>query len=354
MPQKKKKIIKKQIKPRTVKKTVKKRTTRKAAAKKNLLLKDLIGGAVIMGIGLFVLNLSVTLLGSTGPIPLETKQPVVLGDNHVMPSAPLITETATPPQLDEVAETVTPCCGAQMPPVEEENLVEEADPVESAIQPETPEEPEAVAEKIATPILDTMFCSNYSFHQLDLSSQDPSHSSIILREKEKNSAVTLIEDVSVFKQRDGYHLHLLTQLADNGDCRLLFFTEVDNQPKSPKEGLFSYDIQTGEFKELNTSDRFKGFSNFQFNEDFSHLIVVHDNQELDDTGKTLEVINLPEDTTRIMVRLEGNETFNAGGGFGGFSGNFGWQDDQKTIFYYVYEDTDGQVEFMEQRTVALE
>jgi hypothetical protein len=118
-----------------------------------------------------------------------------------------------------------------------------------------------------------------------------------------------------------------------------------------KKGLYAFNIQSGEFKETSLSLRFKGYVNYKFNSDFSRLIIIHDNIDLGDNEKTLEVLLLPEDQAKTVVKLEGSETFNKGVGFGGFTANFGWSADGQSIYFDVYQKNGATATFLEQRTV---
>ena len=116
------------------------------------------------------------------------------------------------------------------------------------------------------------------------------------------ATTTVISRLADIVQSDK-KFQLLTDLADKQNCRLIFFTEIVDSPPSFKKGLYAFNIQSGEFKETSLSLRFKGYVNYKFNSDFSRLIIIHDNIDLGDNEKTLEVLLLPEDQAKTVVKL---------------------------------------------------
>lgn len=325
------------------------------STKKTKRFSEYIGGSVFIFIGLLAIGLSVNLL-AWPQSPVINLAPLVKGaqDQSNITNAVSEEECTTCAQNNEtaaksfVAESTVDQVENINEPAVTPDTNEKTNKQEEANQAITPEVSEKSWQAVT---LDKNNCTNYKFHQVSGSNNDLSESSIIMRETDNRTTVTLIARLADIVQSDR-KFQLLTDQTDAVNCRLIFFTEIVDSPPSLKKGLFSYDIESGEFKETSLSLRFKGYVNYKFNSDFSKVIVIHDNLDLGDNDKTLEVLLLPEDQAKIMVELEGKETFNQGVGFGGFSANFGWSADEKSIFYDVYEKSDSQATFLEQRTIV--
>jgi len=330
----------------TKKKTKKRKTVRRKKVVSQPKWSDLIGGVLAIGTGLYCIALFINVLNVPNYSEVDLN-PVVKGIE-----VEVVEQTAETVQLEETETISVP--SISQPEEEVDSPVEEVTPTEIA-EEETKEVSTAEVNLTSEPSLnlDPAYCSNYTFYQVDISAETDQDFSIVLREKDKKSTLTIIESLSKYYPSSDKTLQLVTEQADSQDCQLIFFTAKAKTDQAPKEGIFSYNIQTGEFKELATSSHLKGYRNFRFNTDFSEIIIIHDNQQLEDTAKVLEIINLSDDKATTIVQLDGIETFNSGEGFGGFGGLFGWADDEQSVYFDVYEEGEAENIFIEQRIVKI-
>lgn len=103
---------------------------------------------------------------------------------------------------------------------------------------------------------------------------------------------------------------------------------------SPVSGLYSLDLNSKGCKKLEVSKELADFGARVISPDQTKLALALETNE----AKELKLLDLINDTSKVLVTLLEGETLN--GGYGALSNHFDvkWLDD-KTIQYTVYEDT---------------
>lgn len=102
----------------------------------------------------------------------------------------------------------------------------------------------------------------------------------------------------------------------------------------PMTELYKLNIAKKECIKLNASDEFSDFGSIILSPNQTKLVLALETNE----ANILKLIDLVNDTTKVLVTLPEGETLN--GGYGALSNHFDikWLDD-KTIQYTVYKDT---------------
>lgn len=74
---------------------------------------------------------------------------------------------------------------------------------------------------------------------------------------------------------------------------------------APPQGLFTYDLAAGTFTEMKTSPLYKGFGAKAVSFDSLFIATVQESQQT-----KLYLLDLGQDTSKVLATLKGNETFN--------------------------------------------
>lgn len=119
----------------------------------------------------------------------------------------------------------------------------------------------------------------------------------------------------------------------------LYFIEVLNNTDAPPSAVYVYDLSSGDFLKLNVSPYFTAYGPSVVSPDGMRVATTIDQND-EGTTRKLFVINLANDTVRMLIAVSGNETLNycTQECFGGNAGELKWLDDQ-TVEYKTYDRT---------------
>jgi len=114
----------------------------------------------------------------------------------------------------------------------------------------------------------------------------------------------------------------------------IIFQSFDPGSDKPVSNLYFFNLKSGECKKLTISEELGNFGARILSPDQTKLAVALETNE----AKELKLVDLINDTSKVLVTLPAGETLN--GGYGALSNHFDikWLDD-KTLQYTVYEDT---------------
>lgn len=192
-----------------------------------------------------------------------------------------------------------------------------------------------------TVVITTDYILRYRYES-NPSSNEPWDATIVSKERNSGTEKAVVKSIKELlpELRERLNLTLFPFAQPSDD--LVIFQEVLADTDSGGGPLYAFRPSTGYIQKMRVNEFFKGFSlakdTKNLSEDKTTLIWVPDQDDKGDE-KILYLIDLVKDNYRVLVRLSGNETFDAmdfAGGIGSQHTDLSWLDGD-TVLYAVFD-----------------